>query len=111
MPVAANAPAIYEAAETVEFNFGDLANKYINGGLTVGAKPAQYDLHVVVEDGRVRVSMTHDDALTGQRTLVAGDPLDGAHEPARHPVPRPGIVPAWPDIGKGPVTLRLGPAF
>ncbi len=111
IPAVAGAPVVYEAAEMVEFNFGDIANKYINGGMTIGAKPSQYDLHVVVEDGRVRVSMTHDDVLTGQRTLVAGDPLDDGHGKPKHPAPRPGIVPAWPDIGKAPVTLRLGPAF
>lgn len=111
MAGATNANVTYEAAEMTEFPFGDLATKSMNAGLTVGPHGSQYDLHIAVENGHMHVSMTHDDALTGERTLVAGDPMDGVREAPKRQPPPPGIVPAWPDIGKGPTTLRLNPAF
>jgi hypothetical protein len=95
----ADASARYEAAEITQFDYPDLSSQFLNVGLTVGYGANHCDLHIAIEDGRMRVSLTRDDPSTGQPVFLSGDPLDTPH-PHRAAGPPRYTAPAWRDAGR-----------
>ncbi len=95
------APARFEAAEITQFDYPNPSSKFLNVGLTVGYGTDHCDLHIAIEEGRMRVSLTRDDPATGQTVFLSGDPPDSPH-PRRPAVPPRYVAPAWHDAARPP---------